>query len=176
MKYLICCKSCSDAEKKKAVKAVQKKVMRSRVVNESVRMDGRGLTDVGEHHGLGHRPVDHVEVDALHVGPGAGVSIPVPRATDVVGRLECPCGQSHPAQPVQQVQPGEPGADDDDVDVSAPGRGSFGCLGVGHGRPPLLELLAVPRGAVSHGGPDGDDRRRRARIGEPGTSRDVVGD
>jgi len=31
---------------KKALKAVQKKVMRSRVVNEGVRMDGRSLTDV----------------------------------------------------------------------------------------------------------------------------------
>ena len=31
---------------KTAIKAVQKKVMRSRVVNDGVRMDGRGLTDV----------------------------------------------------------------------------------------------------------------------------------
>ena len=34
------------AAAKKAIKAVAKKVMRSRVVNEGVRMDGRGLTDV----------------------------------------------------------------------------------------------------------------------------------
>jgi polyribonucleotide nucleotidyltransferase len=47
-----------------AVKAVQKKVMRSRVVNEGVRMDGRGLTDI--------RPID-IEVGLLSQAHGSAM-------------------------------------------------------------------------------------------------------
>ena len=49
---------------KKAIKSVQKQVMRSRVVNEGVRMDGRGLTDV--------RQID-IEVGLLGEAHGSGL-------------------------------------------------------------------------------------------------------
>jgi polyribonucleotide nucleotidyltransferase len=48
----------------KAIKAVHKKVMRTRVVNESVRMDGRGLRDV--------RPID-IEVGLLSQAHGSAM-------------------------------------------------------------------------------------------------------
>jgi polyribonucleotide nucleotidyltransferase len=54
----------TQAAARKAVKAVQKKVMRSRVVNDGVRMDGRGLTDI--------RPID-IEVGLLGQAHGSAM-------------------------------------------------------------------------------------------------------
>jgi hypothetical protein len=62
---------------------------------------------------------------ALHVDPGARVSVPVPGAADVGAGLEHDGGQVEPAQLVQQVHPGEAGTDDHGVDGTG--------FGVGHG-------------------------------------------
>src|SRR5690606_3064246 len=57
-------------------------------------------------------------VGALHVAPGAGVAVPVPRAAHAVALLDD--GHGHPllAQAMEEVEAGEPGADDDDVQLA----------------------------------------------------------
>ena len=48
---------------------------------------------------------------------GTRVAIPVPRAADVVGGLECDRRHAELPEAVQQVQPGHAGTDDDHLDV-----------------------------------------------------------
>jgi hypothetical protein len=52
----------------------------------------------------------------LNVAAGAGISVPVPGAADIVGLLQHHRGEAGLAQPVQEVQAGEPGSHDRNVD------------------------------------------------------------
>ncbi|NNF68253.1 MAG: polyribonucleotide nucleotidyltransferase, partial [Acidimicrobiia bacterium] len=54
----------SLAQAKKAFRAVMKKSMRQRVIDEGIRLDGRGATDIRDL---------HVEVDVVHEGHGSGL-------------------------------------------------------------------------------------------------------
>ena len=69
------------------------------------------------------RPVgveaEHV-VEAWDVDAGTRIAIPVPRAADVVSRLEDPHGQTGHAKAVRRVQARESRAYDHDIDVDIP--------------------------------------------------------
>ena len=56
-------------------------------------------------------------VDAGYVDPGTGITVPVPRAAEVVGRFEYAQSVPGAAQAVREVEAGNARADDDDVDV-----------------------------------------------------------
>ena len=57
-------------------------------------------------------------VDALDVATGAGISVPVPRAADVVAGLEHPHRETETPQLVELVQPSHAGSGHDHVEIA----------------------------------------------------------
>ncbi len=54
-------------------------------------------------------------LDGGHIASRARVPVPVPRATDIVGRFQNADRMSRPAKPVQRIHPRKPGPDDNHV-------------------------------------------------------------
>ena len=101
-------------------------------------------------------------VPALHVAPGPGIAVPVPRPPDTSTLLEHPHRQAEPAQPVQRVQPGRAGADDHHVEVAMRA----------HPRQPSESIIGPMLVSGSQRSPTSSSRwaRRRDRSSSPAIS------